>query len=164
MINNDVDLIKYVQTHTVQWVDDGEVYEDEPEPQPDTFDVKWVDADEIYYNQQPQPVDEYIFVLENGQTSYSLGPESASLPATILSEHVSTETTQVIYDIAYTNGQEEISWVRVSSTNSDASTHKTTFYLSVSANNTSSQRSGRVVFTQRESGKTITINFVQRGS
>ena len=164
VINNDVDLIKYVQTHTVQWVDDGEVYEDEPEPQPDTFVVKWVDADEIYYNQQPQPVDEYIFVLENGQTSYSLGPESASLPATILSEHVSTETTEVIFDIAYTNGQEEINWVRVSSMNSDASTHKTTFFLSVSENRTSSQRSGKIVFTQRESGKTITINFVQRGS
>ena len=129
-----------------------------------TNTVQWVDNDEIYDDGQPEPTEEYLFELIDGQTSYSLGPESASLHSVILTSNTTTGE-MVIYDTDYIFDQEDdLYWINIISQSPDATTNEMNFYISVSENAGTTQRSGKVVFTQRNSGKTITVTIVQRGS
>ena len=71
----------------------------------------------------------------------------------------------VIYDTDYIFDQEDdLYWINIISQSPDATTNEMNFYISVSENAGTTQRSGKVVFTQRNSGKTITVTIVQRGS
>ena len=117
--------------------------------------VNWIDNDEIY-------TDEYLFELTHGENSYTVDDMANVLTSLeILSSY---NNDSEIYDTDYILDQSGLSnWFYVDSVNTNDLTHKTSFNIQIQENPTAQERSGKLVFTQRGSGKTIEIIILQQG-
>lgn len=117
--------------------------------------VNWIDNDEIY-------TDEYLFELTQGENSYTVDDMANVLTSLeILSSY---NNDSEIYDTDYILDQSGLSnWFYVDSVNTNDLTHKTSFNIQIQENPTAQERSGKLVFTQHGSGKTIEIIILQQG-
>ena len=122
--------------------------------------VKWVDNGEIYGEQPVTPPvsDVYIFVNEGSET-YTLDATITQLPQIIiLSSHNGQWQT---FDSAIEDGAE--TWISFGSSNVSGLTCEEHRYLQIRNNTTGQERRGTILLTQRGSNNTITITIIQRG-